>query len=284
MQEPTLRRIAAALLATSILSACDKPALLPLEDRKEVCDIAVQETFEAPVFHPPPFYETPGGPAEGAARGALAGAGAGAVAPLVLPPVAWPAIIVTAPLGAVWGAVQGAECAAAGQSHPTAEADFERIFRLAYSGQLKQALEADLNAPREGCERAPSATSSDVAPDAVVEINSVDVHMTCPVKSQHYSIMVKWRVMGADGENAFGSTSTPVGAESQKLPREVTTQCGLTSFLDHEEWFADPDRARAEIERFLAKTGHRIAAEVLSSVKSGCVFHSTETGEIVEAK
>lgn len=270
MKGPTLRRIAAALLVTSVLSACVKPPMLPPEDRKEICRVAVQETFETPVFHPPPFYETPGGPVAGAAGGALAGAGAGAYVGLYL----WPAIIVTAPVGTVIGAIHGAECAAAGQSHPTAEADFERIFRLAYSGKLKQAMEAELNTPRDGCERASPAASPDIAPDTVIEIQGVDVYMGCPVREQPYWIKIEWRVRSTRGKGELA---------------RITTECYQTSFLDHEAWFADPEKARKEIEGVLVKAGQLIAAALVSPEGSlekpiPCALRSTETGEIVERK
>jgi len=232
------------------------PTLLAPDDRGRVCQVTVDDQFASPVFHANPLSN---------AQGGLVGAAGGALQGMVGDPLAW---IVTVPLGAVIGGIGGAACAAASQSHPDADADFEKILKAADAGYLKRALQADLNAPRAECSRAQVGVSAATAPDTVVEIQTVAVSMACVFGPQEYGLAVKWRVMTAEDRRVLG---------------EATTTCSMTSFKDVDEWFADRDQARVEIERVLTKTGQRMAAQMLSSWGlSKCKFRSTKTGEIEE--
>ncbi len=133
----------------------------------------------------------------------------------------------------MYGATRGAACAAASQSHPNAEADFEKILKAADAGKLTQALEADLNAPREGCASAQAGASAAPVPDTIIEIEKVDAGMGCAIGKQEFWISVKWRALVAG---------------NRRVLAEAATRSGQKSFLDVDDWFADPDRARLEIE------------------------------------
>jgi hypothetical protein len=55
----------------------------------------------------------------------------------------------------------------------------------------------------------------------------------------------------------------------------------VTSFRTVDDWFANPDVARAEIERLLSATGERMARELLDeNVLPKCAFRSRENGEL----
>jgi len=245
------------LLAVGLLSACASPLLAP-EDRGRVCQAAVDETFGSAIFRPNPF-RNPAGVAGGAGVGALYGLMGG------------PLSIITVPLFAALGAAGGAACGAASLSHPDAEAAFEKILRTVDTGSLKQALQADLNAPRAGCVPVKIDDSAGVAPDTVIEIEKLEVLMACGGEEQEYVVGVTWRVVNATTH------------ESVLLLGKNTTMCSQTSLRGVDEWLADPDSARVEIERMLAKTGQHMAADLLSSRKlTTCRFRSGKAGEIEE--
>ncbi len=51
---------------------------------------------------------------------------------------------------------------------------------------------------------------------------------------------------------------------------------------DVDDWFADPERATAEIEGALTRTGQRMAGLLLSeNLPYECKLRSLETGEVV---
>ena len=172
--------IATAALTIGLVGACASPLLAP-DDRKYVCQVAVDRKFGSPVVHPNPFSSPTGG-LTGAAGGALMGL---AVFPI---PPSW---IITVPVGAVYGATRGAACAAASQSHPKAEADFETILKAADASKLMRTLGADLNAPREGCASAQAGASAAPVPDTIIEIEQVDAGMGCAIGKQEFWISVK---------------------------------------------------------------------------------------------
>jgi hypothetical protein len=167
----------------------------------------------------------------------------------------------------VGGPAAGAACSAASMSHPNAGADFARLLHEAASaGSLKQALEAGLNLPRAECPRAQGYGTANAAPDTIIEIQKVDVAMGCAFGRQEYRISVKWRTLATTDRRVLG---------------EKTTRCWQTSSRDIDAWFADPDRARTEIEQVLARTGQRMGAELLSpGGMYECKFRSGKSGGI----
>ena len=248
--------IATAALTIGLVGACAPPLLAP-DDRIHVCQVAVYEKFGSPVFHANQLSSPTGGLA-GAARGALWG--------LAQPSVyAW---IITVPLGAVIGAVGGTACAVASQSHPNAEADFEKILKAADVGKLTRALESNLNGARAGCAPVQAGASAAPVPDTIIEIEKVDVTMGCAFGNQRYWFTLKWRALAAT---------------NNRVLVETTTRCSQTSFHEIDDWFAKPEEARVEIENLLNGIGRRMAADLLSPKASReCNFQSGETGEIEE--
>ena len=226
----------AMMVVAVLLSGC-APALLAPDERRQMCTVRVDDKFGSPVFHANPL-SNPAGAAVGAGVGALAGIG--------------PGMVFIVPIGAAVGAAYGAACGAASLGFPNAEEDFQAILRSAHAGSLKRALEAELNAPRAGCARPPAESAGAVAPDAIVEIRSVGVTMGCLFGQQEYWVVVKWGVMSAP---------------ALKVLAEPTTTCSHRSTRPVGEWFANPDEAKAEVERVLGKIGERMAAELLSPVK-----------------
>jgi hypothetical protein len=245
------------MLAAGSVSACMRGLLVP-EDRTHVCQVAVEDKSDSPVFHANPL-SSPAGGLVGAGEGALGGLLYGGGSLLTL---------ITLPIGAVIGAAGGTACAAASLNHPTAEADFEMLLQAASRGALRDALEADSSAPRPACRSTTGDASAVTAVDTIVEIEKIDAGMACAFGKQEYWISVKWRAMTATTHRVLG---------------ETTTRCSQTSFLDVDEWFADPDQALVEIERVLAATGRRMARQLVSSGGPlECKFRSTMSGEIEE--
>ena len=154
------------------------------------------------------------------------------------------------------GAALGLGCGAAGAAHPNAEAEFRAIVVTADRGELKQALEAALGPPGAACRNASEGTAA--RPDTVVRIESVRLTMGCPAGQQSYYIAVKWRAMSATSGTVLS---------------ETTTQCLQTSSQDVDAWSADAARARAEVNGALARTGRRMAGELLGVDKwTDCRF------------
>jgi hypothetical protein len=245
-------RAAGLLLACCIAICGCTTAVLRPNDRWDVCQVAVDEKFGSSVFRPNSLRH-PAGVARGVAGGALAG-------------------LIYGPMGIVMltaaGVAHGAACTAASQSHPDAEANFEKIVKSADAGSLKRGLEANLNAPRASCGRTQANVSAAAKPDTIVEIEKVGVMMGCSSAKQEYHVTVNWRVITAD---------------SRRWLAQPITFCEQTSFKDVDDWSADPDQARVEIERVLTKTGQRMAAELLASGgPNKCRFQSSKTGEIEE--
>jgi hypothetical protein len=244
---------ATAVLTSGVLAGCAYPLLAP-DDRKNFCDVVVEEQFGSPEFHPN-IYSSAAGALVGAGEGARVGAGGGYIA------------IITVPIGALIGAAAGATCAAAGLSHPDADAEFERFLLAADASVLKRALETDLKAPRAECGPARTDVSGIAMPDAVVAIEKVDFQMGCLLGQQEYWITVQWHT---------------TNAKTQRVLNSSTTKCTLTSFRDVEDWFAHPDRATAEIEGALTRTGQRMAGLLLTeNLPYECKLRSLETGEVV---
>jgi len=230
----TVRRsVVSAVLpffALGVLSACTPKFLAP-DDLARVCRVAVEAKPEAFAFRSNPLFSPVGGPALGMAIGALA-------------------IVTYHPLLALVSIGGGAACGAASIKYPNAETDFQRIFHIADQGTLKRALEAELDARLAGCRKAQADPSAATVPDTVIQIESVEYLMACPLDDQTYSITVKWRALAAAGNRVL---------------RETTTRCTQLSSRDAGSWAADGQSARTEIEHALTRTGQRIAAEFLAT-------------------
>jgi hypothetical protein len=242
-------RTGAAVAAVAVLlTACARPLLAPA-DRNLVCEIGVADIAVAPAFHENALAGPTGGllgAAQGAATGSFGGMGA----------------IITMPLGALIGAVGGTLCASAGMSHPTAAADFEKLLHAADTGALKRTLEAELKAARADC--SPLRTAG---PVATVAIEKLDVGMGCPFGQQEYWIAAQWR--------------TTIPATGREI-NWTLTRCTLTSFHTVDDWFADAERARAEIENGFAAVGRRIGTELVSKgMTYECKLRSDAAGEVV---
>jgi len=161
---------------------------------------------------------------------------------------------------AIAAAAQAAQCGAASVTSPTAELDLQNAMRAAGTEPLERALAAESALRARGCGRAGAA-----APETRVVIERIDYGMMCP-ETYRYWIEVKWRAVAASGDRALGG---------------ATTRCIVISSRTMEEWVADPGRARAEVERALARTGERVAAGLLATDASGgCVLRSDDAGEV----
>jgi hypothetical protein len=244
------RAIAGAmLLAPVVMCGCAHAPTAPA-DPGRLCRVAVEDRSGPPAFN----ADAASGPAE------VVGAAASvAVLAIMLPPFA-PFLIGTA-LGA------GLSCGASAVAYPNAEAALQAIAPNADRGTLTRALAAELDVPWAGCERASADTPGAAAADAVVQVESVGYHVVCPLSDAYtYLIHVKWRVTAAPDHRVLG---------------ERTTRCVQHSWKSVDAWPADPDYARAEIDRVLARTGQRMAAELRAPQALGaCSFRSNEKGEI----
>ena len=234
MQTPFASRAIALLLsAFVILTGC---AARSLQDPEQTCRIAVDDKANPPTFVRNPFSNAGGG-LVGAGAGALAGLQGGMAAPL------------TIPIGAVIGAISGSVCAVGSSARPTADADFERIFRETDSSAFRRALEAELNAPRAACSSVTPDGSAGAMPDAVIEIEQVVIGMKCLVSDeQRFLVVVPWRA---------------VDTKTRKVVVASITTCEHKSSRSIDGWFAAPDNAKAEIERALADAGRSVAMQLL---------------------
>jgi hypothetical protein len=244
--------VASAMAAVGLLASCATP-FLSSEDRKQVCSVEVHEKFGPPIVVANVLSNAAGG-LVGAGGGALVGLTAGYLA------------ILGVPLGALIGAGHGAACAVASQMHPTAETDFERLLRTADASVLKRALEADVNAPRAECSTARAEGPSNAAADTVIDIEKVEAGMGCLYGQQEYWISVQWRA---------------ISVKTGRVLKSATTRCTQLTLRSIEDWFASRDQARAEIDRALARTGQRMAMELLAlDSLAQCQFEAHESGEL----
>lgn len=257
MRRKAILPVTAVLIG--LLAACAHPLLTP-DERKQVCQVIVDEKFGAPVFQPNVF-SSPAGGLVGAGAGALAGlqASGGTVA-----------MLLTVPIGASIGAVGGVACAAAGMAHPAADADFADLLRAADAGTLTRTLEAALNAPRADCSPAPGAGANTTEPDSVIQIEKIHAGMGCLLGRMEYWVAVHWRT---------------VSLRSWKVLNSTATRCAVTSFRDVDAWFAHRGRAQAEIEGVLAAIGRRMVLQLLTQdvYSVECKLASDEAG-VVKAR
>ena len=244
-----MRRSAIAsgmLFALAGISACT-PVLLGQGEHPTICRVGVEELFQA--------IDVQANPVANPAGGSLVGAGSAALVALGL--------VTLNPLVAIQGAAgaaAGLACGAAGAAHPNAEAEFREIVVMADRGALKRALKAELVAQRPACRKVPEVAMA--LPDTVIQVESVVLTMGCPTGQQTYNVTVKWRAMSAT---------------SRKVLAESTTRCLQVSAKDVDTWSVDAERARAEVNGAVARTGQRIAAELLGADKwAPCKFQPDE--------
>ncbi len=244
-----------AAVLVGLLTACATPLLTP-DDRKQVCQVVVEDKLGLPVFAPN-VLSNPVGGFTGAGLGALAGL---AYVPSIL-------AIFTVPIGAAIGAAGGSACAVASLAHPTADADFVSVLRAADVGVLARTVEAEFNAPRDECGQARADRASAADPDGVIEIEKVRVGMGCMLGQMEYWIAVDWHTTNLRSKKELNST---------------LTRCAFTSIRNVDDWFADRDRAQQEIERVLAATGRHMVLQLLAEdvVRVECRLQSNEAGEI----
>lgn len=245
----------AVAVALGLLTSCAVP-LLTLNERKQVCQVTVNERFGAPVFEPNVLSNPAGG---------LTEAGLGALGGLVVPPNIL--MIFTIPIGAAIGAAGGSACAVASLAHPTADADFVSVLRAADVGLLARTVAAEYNAPRAECSQARATRASAAGPEGVIEIEKVRVGMGCLFGQMEYWIAVDWRI---------------VSLRTRKELHSVLTRCAFTSTRNVDDWFADRPWAQEEIERVLAATGRRMVLQLLAEDVIGveCRLQSNAAGEI----
>jgi len=234
----------ATVLALCVLSACTPP-LLSSDNRNVVCRVATNDKFQVPTVRGNLLANPVGGPLIGVLLGGIS----------------------LNPVNFLFVASYGTACGVTSLTHPNAEQDFRKLFLDAYSaGSMQRAVEDELNAPRADCASARANAAAYGEPDTSIEIDSVAVEMGCAFGAQEYVITVKWRA---------------VSKRDDRTLVEAITRCRHRSFLEVDEWSANPDRAKTETERVLAKTGHRMAAELLTSQGiSQCLFRSSSAGEI----
>jgi hypothetical protein len=245
----------AAAVVVGLLTACAVPLLSP-DQRKEICQVVVDEKFGPPVFEPN-VLSNPAGGLTGAGLGALGGL---AFAPSIL-------MIFTIPIGAAIGAAGGTACGIASLTHPSADADFVSVLRAADIGVLARAVETEFNAPRAECVRVRADRASTAAPDGVIEIEKVRVGMGCVLGQMEYWIAVDWRTVNLRSKREINST---------------LTRCAFTSTRNVDDWFADRGQARHEIEKVLAATGRRMVLQLLAQdvVQVECRLRANDAGEI----
>lgn len=226
------RPLAAALLVPALVAGCAGPFIRP-DDRKEACNVAVDEKFGSVTFVPNNL-SGPAGTLSGAGVGALQGLASGGGI----------GVLFTLPLGLILGAGYGTVCAVASAEHPTADADFERFLHEADTGALRRALQARLeSSPRPECA---TATARGAAPDAVVHLDRIEARMACLHGVQEFEVVVKWRT---------------VNLASGRVLNESETRRNHKSSRDVGDWFAHPEAARSEIEDVLALAGQDIAGQ-----------------------
>lgn len=237
-----------ALVASSVLCGC-QTALVRKTDQDALCGASVVAAPDLVTFKPNPLADPVAGPALGTGMGALA-----AIAAIAMPVY----------LFAVPAAVgKGIACGQGALTHPTADADFRRIFSSADIDTLRRSLAEEIDRPRDACRVPPENRS---ARAATIVIERVETMPGCPAGDWTYGVAVSWRVKRADG-----SDLVPLRQRG----------CGEATFRDVDVWFADPELGRTEIEEVLAATGKRIASDLLSDDPPDprCAF-STLSGKV----
>lgn len=224
----SLAPLALVAICPALLAGC-VGAYLSAEDRKEACEVAVEEKFASALFKPNSL-SGPAGPLSGAGQG-LARAGQ----------LGGQGALLTAPIGLVVGAAVGTACAVASAQHPNADRDFERLLHDSDTGLVKRTLEARLKTPRPECPSAGSGRSA----GARVEIEAIEAGMSCLIGRQEFWVAAKWRTVSGTGR----VLNEAAARREYKSPRSIG------------EWFADASGARGDIEVVLRQVGEDIAAQ-----------------------
>jgi len=238
------RRIALGIVAGALiaLSGCTPP-LLVRSDQYGFCTIGVTENFDGakPLFGQP--IGAPLGPVETIA--AIA-ADAGLQAAFVFPP----ALLAVLPaLALVIVEHQDVRDGAPPVEAFVADADVH---------YLAKAVSATVAAkhPDAACRAGAAVASQDGKPDAVVEIDAVEIGLRNSMGTATLFTVVHWRMVG--------------GANKRKLAAATTT-CKFESAVESDGWLAPSARTRAEIERVLATTGENIAEQLFTfKARSPC--------------
>ena len=193
-----MNRAATAATAAStmgLLSACAGPLLAP-EERKQVCQVAVDAKFGAPTSIA----------SVSNSAGWLSGTAAGAWQALSVP-ARW-AWIVTVPVGAAVGAVEARPV-----RWRTRATHRQRGYREdSEDGRCRQprpcASKRISTHHARDARRENRMLSTAPVPDTVIEIEDVDVTTGCAFGKQEYVVAVKWRVLiAADGRQRAETTT-----------------------------------------------------------------------------
>jgi len=233
----TAGRIALAFVTGALvaLSGCTPP-LLVRSDQYSYCTIGVSENFGAarPLFRLP--IGAPLGPVETIA---MIAADVGLRAAFVFPPAALAALPA---LALALAEHQGVRDSAPPAEGFVADADVHYLAR---------AVSATVAAthPDAACRAGAAVASQDGKPDAVVEIDAVDIRLRSSMGTSTLSTVVHWRMVG--------------GADRRQLAAATTT-CRFASAVEPDGWLAPSARTRAEIERVLATTGENIAEQLFT--------------------
>jgi hypothetical protein len=236
---------ATTLLAASLLCAC-QTALLKRADRDRICHVVVEAAPGSVAVKANPLGDPVGGPVLGTGTAAIA-----AVAAILNPLYAIYVPVLIA---------HGAACGAGSALHPNADADFRRIFATADVGLIAGGLNAEINAPRQGCPPPPEGAATAARPDAMITLESVEAVPGCAYGDWTYVVSVTWHATRADGSELVA-------------PRKLS--CLESTLREVDAWFADPAQARAEVEQVFTATGRRIGSDLLSDEKPDvCSFYS----------
>lgn len=221
-----------SLLSSVLLSACassDGPLPLYQEERAKICHVRVETLPSALAV----AKAGEGGVGEGLATGTALGL-------LLLPLYGPPALIITP--------VAGMSCGAARGKHPDGGVVFRKALETVSEDALGLALDGELTRRLAECRRVHPDPAGRERTDTVIQIKQVSMSWGCPGDRQEYFIAVNWRAL-VEGSN--------------RLMGNGHTTCRFTSSRSVEEWSADLVWARREVELALAKTGERIALDIL---------------------
>lgn len=232
----SLAPLALAAICPALLAGCVS-AYLSAEDRKEACEVAVEEKFDRALFTHNSLSGA-AGPLAGAGQGFVRGGQMGGQGALL-----------GASLGLIIGAAAGTACAVASAQHPNADRDFERLLHDSDAGLVKRTLRARLKTSRPECPSAGSGGSAGGAPDARVEIEAIHAGMSCLIGRHEFWVAAKWRTVAKTGRVLNETTSR----REYKSPRSTA------------EWFADASSARLDIERVLQQVGEDMAAQFFAT-------------------